>query len=198
MPNGINSTGSGLAVFLELIRLLSKFYESYENVIKYDILFVLTSAGGLNFEGTQSFINSLDSAISENLQYVLCLDSLGDTEKDLNIHVSRFPKSNEETAQKLYKIFNTISEKMNFTINYFKKKVFLTNKVVPWEHEQFSKKKILSATISGSRNPMVNNFNRTLLIDNEVDLTNIKKIRSFWLSLSFRFYLIMILKILPY
>lgn len=175
MPNGINSTGSGLAVFLELIRLLSKFYESYENVIKYDILFVLTSAGGLNFEGTQSFINSLDSAISENLQYVLCLDSLGDTEKDLNIHVSRFPKSNEETAQKLYKIFNTISEKMNFTINYFKKKVFLTNKVVPWEHEQFSKKKILSATISGSRNPMVNNFNRTLLIDNEVDLTNIKK-----------------------
>ena len=60
MPSGLNSNGSGVAVFLELIRILSKFYESYENVLKYDILFVLTSAGGLNYEGTQSFINNLD------------------------------------------------------------------------------------------------------------------------------------------
>ena len=175
MPSGLNSNGSGVAVFLELIRILSKFYESYENVLKYDILFVLTSAGGLNYEGTQSFINNLDSTIVENLQYVLCLDSLGDVDKDLNVHVSRFPKNNEETGQKLYKIFNTTSENMNFNLNYVKKKVYLTNKFIPWEHEQFSKKKILSATISGLKNPPVNNFNRTLLIDNQIDFPNVKK-----------------------
>lgn len=175
MPNGLNSNGSGIAVFLELIRILSKFYESYENVLKYDILFVLTSGGALNYEGTQSFINSLDSAILENLNYVLCLDSLGNIDNELNIHISRLPKNNEETAQRLYKIFNTTSENMNFNLNYIKKKVFLTNKVVPWEHEQFSKKKILSGTISGSKIPTVNNFNKTLLIDNNVEINNIKK-----------------------
>ncbi len=175
MPNGINNNGSGIAVLLELIRILSKFYESYENVIKYDILFVLTNGGALNYEGTQNFINSLDSAILENLHYVLCLDSIGNADKELNIHVSRFPKNNEETAQKIYKIFNTTAENMEFDVNYIKKKVFLTNKVVPWEHEQFSKKKILSATISGNKNPTVNNFNKTLLHDNYINMDSLKK-----------------------
>lgn len=175
MPNGLNTNGSGVAVFLELIRILSKFYESYENVIKHDILFVLTSGGALNYEGTQHFINTLDSAIAENLHYVLCLDSIGNADKDLNIHVSRFPKVNEETAQKIYKVFNTTSENMDFNINYVKKKVFLTNKVVPWEHEQFSKKKVLSGTISGRKLPTVNNFNKTLLHDNSIDMGNLKR-----------------------
>jgi len=175
MPNGLNSNGSSVTIILELIRLFSKFYESYESVIKYDILFVLTSGGSLNYEGTQKFINNLDSQIAENLHFVLCLDSLAGNEKDLNIHFSRFPKNNEETAQKLYKVFNTTSENMNFNLNYIKKKVFLTNKIVPWEHEQFSKKKILSSTISGTKIPSVNNFNKTLLIDNNVDFVNLKK-----------------------
>jgi hypothetical protein len=51
----------------------------------------------------------------------------------------------------------------------------LTNKVVPWEHEQFSKKKILSATISGNKNPTVNNFNKTLLHDNYINMDSLKK-----------------------
>jgi hypothetical protein len=175
MPNGLNSNGSSITIILELIRLFSKFYESYESVIKYDILFVLTSAGSLNYEGTQKFINKLDASISENLHYVLCLDSLALKDSELNIHLSRFPKSNEETAHKLYKVFNTTAENMNFNLNYIKKKVFLTNKIVPWEHEQFSKKKILSGTISGTKIPSTNNFNKTLLIDNNVDFVNLKK-----------------------
>ena len=64
IPFGINTNGSGVITLLELIRILSKFYENYENVIKHDILFILTSAGNLNFEGTQHFINTLEPAIS--------------------------------------------------------------------------------------------------------------------------------------
>jgi hypothetical protein len=45
------------------------------------------------------------------------------------------------TPNKIYKIFNTTSQNMNFNLIYDKKKVFLSNKYVPWEHEQFSKKK---------------------------------------------------------
>src|SRR5690348_6660994 len=103
MPTGLDRNGSGVIALLELVRILSKFYENYENVIKYDFLFVLTSAGNLNFEGTQQFINSLETNTQENLQYVLCLDSLGKSE-ELHLHASRFPKETEDNARKLHKV----------------------------------------------------------------------------------------------
>jgi hypothetical protein len=179
MNFGVKNNGSGVIALLELIRILSKFYENYENVIKYDILFILTSAGNLNYEGAQQFINTLDASIQDNLQYVLCLNSLGESNPNVNeelfLHVSRFPKENEENAMRLYKIFNTTAENMNFTLNYIKKKVFLSNSVVPWEHEQFSKKKILAATLSGRSSPSVNNFNRTLFTDTVLDKLTLKR-----------------------
>jgi len=102
-------------------------------------MFVLTSAGSLNYEGTQNFINNLDSSITKNIEYVLCLDSIGKFEK-LNLHISRFPKEQEESANRLYKIFNVTSENMNIPLKYIRKKIFLQHKTVPWEHEQFSSK----------------------------------------------------------
>ena len=95
LPQGINSNGSGIIALLELIRIISKIYENYESVIKYDIIFVLTAGGNENFKGTEYFINNLEPSISENLQYVLCLDSIGSlNEKDnLFLHLSRFPNS---------------------------------------------------------------------------------------------------------
>jgi Zn-dependent M28 family amino/carboxypeptidase len=106
LPNGLNTNASGVIALLELIRILFKFYENYENVIKYDLLFVLTSAGNLNFEGTQQFINSLDTntQLAENLQYVLCLDSLADINEDLFLHISRFPREIDENVVRLHKV----------------------------------------------------------------------------------------------
>ncbi|MCQ2816952.1 MAG: M28 family peptidase [archaeon] len=176
LPSGMNSNGSGIIALMELIRILSKFYENYDNVIKYDILFLMTSAGNLNFEGTQHFLNTLEPSISENLQFVLCLDSLASlNEEDLFLHLSRFPKDFEESSNKLYKIFNLTSQNMNINLNYNKKKVFLNNKVVPWEHEQFSKKKILSATLSTLKEPILNDFNRTLMTDVQLNKTLLKR-----------------------
>jgi Zn-dependent M28 family amino/carboxypeptidase len=99
----LNSNGSGVITLLELVRILSKFYENYESVIKYDLLFVLTSGGNLNFQGTQHFIDNLDATIQDNLQYVLCLDSLAGDE-ELYLHVSRYPKEPEENAKRIHKV----------------------------------------------------------------------------------------------
>ena len=168
LPSGVNSNGSGVIAMMELIRILSKFYENYESVIKYDILFVMTSAGNLNFEGTRNYLETLEPSISDNLQYVLCLDSIGEA-KDLFLHLSRFPKDHEDIPNKLYSIFNTTSGNMNVNLTYIKKKIFLTNKYVPWEHEQFSKKKIISGTLSSIKDPIDSDFNRTVLTDITVD-----------------------------
>lgn len=176
LPSGINSNGSGVIALLEIIRILSKFYENYGNALKYDILFVMTSAGNLNFEGTQHFLNNLEPSISENLHYVLCLDSLASlSEEKLYLHLSRFPKEFEESSNRLYKIFNLTSQNMNIDLEYNKKKIFLTNKVVPWEHEQFSKKKILSATLSSKKDPFLHDFNRTLMTDITMNTTILKR-----------------------
>jgi hypothetical protein len=64
---------------------------------------------------------------------------------------------------------------MNFNLIYDKKKVFLSNKYVPWEHEQFSKKKILSATLSSLSEASESNFNRTLITDVDLDKNKLKR-----------------------
>ena len=177
LPHGINSNGSGILALLELIRIISKLYENYESVIKYDILFVLTSGGNENFKGTEQFINNLEPSINENLQYVLCLDSIGSlNEKDnLYLHLSRYPREYEVTPNKLYNIFNLTAKNMDINLNYIKKKVFLSEDFVPWEHEQFSKKKIISATLSTLNSPPENIFTRNLFTDVEIDLNVVSK-----------------------
>jgi hypothetical protein len=173
----VNSNGSGILVLLELIRIISKLYENYENIIKYDILFVLTSAGNENFKGTDIFLNNLEPSINENLQYVLCLDSLGslDNEDNLYLHISRFPREYEVTPNKLYNIFNNTSKNLDIKLNYVKKKVYLTEDYVPWEHEQFSKRKIISATLSTLNSPPENIFTRNIFTDIEMNLDTVKK-----------------------
>ena len=177
LPQGINSNGSGIIALLELIRIISKIYENYESVIKYDILFVLTSGGNENFKGTENFINNLEPSISENLQYVLCLDSIGslNEKNNLYLHLSRFPREYEVTPNKLYNIFNTTAKNMDINLNYIKKKVFLSEDFVPWEHEQFSKKKIISATLSTLDTPPEDIFTRNLFTDVDMDLNVVSK-----------------------
>ena len=136
LPNGQNTNASGLIALLEVARILTKFYEEYGDVINYDVLFLFTSAGHLDFAGTKHFVDNLDSKISENLQFCLCLDSLSG--KDLTMYYSRLPKEQEVNPLKLYEKLRRTAENMKIKLNMTKKKVLLTEKFVPWEHEHFS------------------------------------------------------------
>lgn len=103
-PSGVNSNGTGVIALLEVMRILSKFYENYESYVHYDILFLLSAGGALNYQGSNHYINSLDSAIVDNIHYVLCLDSLANSNNDLFIHLSRFPKEEDEIAFRLQRV----------------------------------------------------------------------------------------------
>ena len=177
LPHGMNSNGSGIIALLELIRIISKFYENYENVIKYDILFLLTSGGNENFNGTEYFISNLDSSISENFQYVLCLDSIGslNNNNNLYLHLSRYPREYENTPNRLYGIFNRTAKNMNINLTYIKKKIFLAEDYVPWEHEQFSKAKLISGTLSTLDAPPEDIFSRNLFTDVEMNIDSVAK-----------------------
>jgi hypothetical protein len=64
---------------------------------------------------------------------------------------------------------------MNIDLHYNKKKVFLSEKIVPWEHEQFSKKKILTSTLSGRKTPVESLFDAKPVIDTKLDEKTLKK-----------------------
>ena len=48
-PSGLNTNATGVVAMLEIMRIISKFYENYENYVNYNILFLLSSAGALNY-----------------------------------------------------------------------------------------------------------------------------------------------------
>ena len=70
-----------------------------------------------------------------------------------------------------------------------KKKVYLSNDNVPWEHEEFSKKKIIAGTISTLAKPFESCFNRTIMtdivLDKQVLMKNIKFIAESLLAFMF-------------
>jgi hypothetical protein len=115
-PSGLNTNASGVITILEIIRVLAKFYETYDTFVHYDILFMLSSAGSLNYQGSNHYINSLESSVLENIQYVLCLDSLSLHENELYMHLSRFPKQEDEVAFKLQKVRLNIKKLNKFII----------------------------------------------------------------------------------
>jgi len=64
---------------------------------------------------------------------------------------------------------------MEINLNYKKKKVFLSEKTVPWQHEQYSKKKILTSTLSGREESNSNLFNSRIILDKEINIESLKK-----------------------
>lgn len=109
MPSGMNSNASGVIALVEIMRIISKFYENYDTFVGYDLMFLLTSGGNLNFKGGDHFINSLESSMLENIHFVICLDSLAPDEEEgaynyLFVHLSEFVNNQEESAYKFQKV----------------------------------------------------------------------------------------------
>lgn len=70
---------------------------------------------------------------------------------------------------------NNTAVNMELNLNYNKKKIFLADKHVPWEHEEYSKKKILSATLSGRKDVSKNIFESENISDIMTNTKAIKK-----------------------
>ncbi len=59
----------------------------------YNLLFVLTAGGRLNYAGTRQWLDQLDQRLLASIQFALCLDSLVlSPDQRLYLHISRPPK----------------------------------------------------------------------------------------------------------
>uniref|UniRef100_A0A914VSA6 BOS complex subunit NCLN n=1 Tax=Plectus sambesii TaxID=2011161 RepID=A0A914VSA6_9BILA len=53
---GADSNGSGVAALLELMRILHRFYQTAKTRAKYNLVFLLSSGGKLNYQGSRQWI----------------------------------------------------------------------------------------------------------------------------------------------
>jgi hypothetical protein len=94
LSNGVDQNGSGTIGLLELTRIFSRLYSDERTHGHYNLLFILTGAGRMNYAGTKHWLKSIDTRILESLEFVLCLNAIGNGQ-NLYLHVSKNAKTDE-------------------------------------------------------------------------------------------------------
>lgn len=148
---GVDQNGSGVVALLELARIFSRLYSEFRTHGPYEILFVLTGAGRLNFAGTKRWLRTVELSVLESLEFALCLESLGSLNDPLYLHVSKNPRTPE--IRTIYDSFAETATLMDIPFEIIHKKINISSPYINWQHEQFSRKRILSATLSSRKEP---------------------------------------------
>jgi len=172
LATSADANGSGVAALMQIASLLSKLYSNPLTVPGYDILFLLTGAGKMNYMGTKSWLDkhiatdSPEGILLSDAEYVLCLDSIGSNPQGLFLHVSKPPKPGTSA----YKLFVALQQAAtllypNITVDTAAKKVNLGNAFFAWHHEIFTVKRISAGTLSQSATVKSN----TQTLDNKID-----------------------------
>lgn len=150
LSNSGDSGGSGVAAALELARLFSMLYSNSQYKPKYNIFFVLTGGGKLNYFGTKYFIEDMledsDSFLLTDVDYAICLDALA-RGSELFLHVSKPPKEGTK-AHELVNHLNQSSHIFNTKVTLNHKKIRIGDESLAWEHERFSLRRVPAATLS--------------------------------------------------
>ncbi|KAK6144194.1 hypothetical protein DH2020_021014 [Rehmannia glutinosa] len=162
---GSDSNGSGVVALLEIARLFSILYSNPKTRGRYNLLFVLTSGGPYNYNGTHKWLRSMDQRLRETIDYAICLNSIGSSSNELWLHVSKPPEN--AYIKQIFEGFSTVSEELGLKVGLKHKKINISNPresqmlsficlalrtgYVPicmvWEHEQFSLR-VTAATLS--------------------------------------------------
>ena len=141
LAKGADSNGSGVVALLELARLFSKLYTNSRTHAKYNILFLLSAGGRLNYIGTKRWIeeqlDSSESSLLSDVSYVLCLDSQG--RETVSTYVSKPPRdgvAGDVLLKNLREVTRQFYPEVTFEMVH--KKINLADEYLSWEHERFS------------------------------------------------------------
>ncbi|KAH6814734.1 M28 Zn-peptidase nicastrin [Perilla frutescens var. frutescens] len=143
---GSDSSGSSVVALLEVARLFSSLYSNPKTRGRYNLLFALTSGGPYNYNGTHKWIHSLDQRLRETIDYAICLNSIGSSDNELWLHVSKPPAN--AYIKHIFESFSSVSEDLGLKVGLKHKKINISNPRMAWEHEQFSRLRVTAATLS--------------------------------------------------
>ncbi|KAJ8925817.1 hypothetical protein NQ315_009667 [Exocentrus adspersus] len=176
---GADSNGSGVVILLELVRLFSGLYSEAKTHGKYNIVFLLTGGGKINYQGSKKWLedqlDSLDGSIIQEASYVMCLDTLA-TNDSIYMHVSKPPKEGSP-ASYFYKELKAVSEDFPLVdVESIHKKINLAEDVLSWEHERYSIRRLPAFTLSALRSHR--DFKRATISDTRENLDVNRVIRN--------------------
>ncbi|XP_060531017.1 BOS complex subunit NCLN [Cylas formicarius] len=152
---GADSNSSGVIIMLELMRLFSALYADQKTRGKFNILFVLTGGGKINFQGTKKWLeDQLDSteiSVIQDTAYVLCLDTLA-TADTIYMHVSKPPKEGTPSSLFFKNLKSAAERGEEVSVEGVHKKINLADDILAWEHERFSIRRLPAFTLSSLKN----------------------------------------------
>ncbi|XP_043909678.1 nicalin [Protopterus annectens] len=177
---GADSNGSGVTVLLELARLFSKLYTYKRTHAGYNLLFFVSGGGKFNYQGTKRWLeDSLDhtdsSLLQDNVAFVLCLDTLGNTD-NLHLHVSKPPK--EGTLQHTFlKELETVTAKQFPEVKFsmVHKKINLAEDILAWEHERFAIRRLPAFSVSHLESHRSSLRNSIMDVRGQVDIRKLSR-----------------------
>ncbi|KAH8400498.1 hypothetical protein KR222_002157, partial [Zaprionus bogoriensis] len=147
-------------VLMALIEIFSKLHSMINMTPKYRLGFLLSDSGLLlNFQGSKKWLELEDTMSLQNVEFVLCLDtiiqSLASNDPNvLYMHVSKPPKE-KTSISKFFKVLKSVAGQhvVNMTVEGVHKKINLADSKLSWEHERFSMKRYPAFTLSSVKNP---------------------------------------------
>ncbi|XP_011064630.1 PREDICTED: nicalin [Acromyrmex echinatior] len=148
---GADSNASGVAMLLEIARLFAALYSTGRTRPQYNLVFITTGAGKLNYQGSKKWLedqlDGVEGSVIQDAAYVICLDTVS-ASNNLYVHVSKPPKENSSGGL-FYKELKTVSQSFN-TVNVdgVHKKINLAEETLAWEHERYSIRRLPAATLS--------------------------------------------------
>ena len=154
LARSVNTGASGAVALLEVARIFNRLYSDFRTQGSYNLLFVLTGLDRVNYLSTKNWLRNIDSRILESMEFALCLDRLAASSAPLYLHVSKLPKSPEIASW--YSHFELTAKHMGVALEVVHRKINISDPTVYWQHEQFSRKRIVAATLSSSRTPQAN------------------------------------------
>jgi len=160
---GADSNGSGAAILLLLAKILSRVYAE-KNRPKYNIMFILSGGGKLNYLGSKNWIEQQmeKSNTLQDVSFVLCLDSLG-SDKNIYAHVSKPPKDDSKIGNFMNELNNNLGEN---GLKIIHKKINLGSDTLAWEHERYSIRRLPAFTLSSLKSHK-NSSRRSILDTSE-------------------------------
>ncbi|KAF5304816.1 hypothetical protein FQR65_LT07833 [Abscondita terminalis] len=148
---GADSNGSGVAVLLELMRLFSILYSDPKTHGRFNIIFLLSGGGKLNYQGSKKWLedqlDSLDGSIIQDASYVMCLDTLASSD-GLYMHVSKPPKEGSPASVYFKELKLAADRQTIINVEGVHKKINLADDLLAWEHERFSIRRLPAFTLS--------------------------------------------------
>ncbi|EDW58178.1 BOS complex subunit ncln [Drosophila virilis] len=161
------------AVLMALIEMFSKLHTTMGTIPKYRLGFLLSDSGLLlNFQGSKKWLEMDDNIALQNVEFVLCLDTItqsliNNQPNVLYMHVSKPPKE-KTSISNYFKLLKSVAGHYsdNLTVEGVHKKINLADSKLSWEHERFCMKRYPAFTLSSAKSPG-SPFRTTMFKNNE-------------------------------